>query len=159
MKKIYLAKSNRCNPDTLFKVREELKKYDCIVMEYNGGAYTDVDMLSCDMLLILTEKFNHDVTIVGKGLYNQIVTFNDKMNGLIFVLPHISDKPLLKIERLSLRKMNDFVEYADVVISEMKNCNLSSILDIKTHTYKIEYVLSENKPMLASCKKFNISLA
>ena len=39
MTKIYLAKSNRANPDDVAKVRRELNKHDIEIVEYTGGGY------------------------------------------------------------------------------------------------------------------------
>ena len=53
--KVYLAKSNKANPNVVSMVRQLLSNYDVSVVEYTGGSYTDKPMLDCDFLVVIPE--------------------------------------------------------------------------------------------------------
>ncbi len=83
MYKVYLAKSNKANPDHIIAVRSLLSKFDVEVVEYTGGVYDNRPLLNSDLLVVLPEisqikthprNFGYTVPI-GKGLYDQILVF------------------------------------------------------------------------------------
>ena len=88
MKRVYLAKSNRANPNLVSRVRQTLSLFDVQIVEFTGGAYTHDLLLSCDELYVipdLTEAYHDDYDCswsvsIGKGLYEQIKAFSEKHN-------------------------------------------------------------------------------
>ncbi|HEY4065153.1 MAG TPA: hypothetical protein VGM30_24785 [Puia sp.] len=79
MTKVYLAKSNRADPDEVAKVRKYLQTLDCEVKEFQGGKYTNNDLLTSDILLMVGEEVPElDELLVGKGLYTQLTDFAQK---------------------------------------------------------------------------------
>jgi hypothetical protein len=86
MKKVYLAKSNRANPNLVSKVRETLSKFNVEIIEYTGGQYSHNSLLQCEELIVIPDiseafenrsTFNHQwLCPIGKGLYEQISMFS-----------------------------------------------------------------------------------
>jgi hypothetical protein len=75
--RVYLAKSNRANPNIVSNVRITLNNFDVDVIEYSGGQYSNNALLSCDYLVVVPEStpnltdLSSEISI-GKGLYEQI---------------------------------------------------------------------------------------
>lgn len=88
--KVYLAKSNKANPDLVMEVRKILSKYDVDIIEYKGGTYTNKPLLECDYLFIVPDSNNVEYddgfinTRIGKGLYNQIFDFEKLIDTKFF---------------------------------------------------------------------------
>ena len=86
MKKVYLAKSNKANPNTVSKVRQTLSKFNIQVVEFTGGTYSNDLLLSCDELIVIpdiSECYDDGYywnCSIGKGLYEQIDAFKAKKN-------------------------------------------------------------------------------
>jgi hypothetical protein len=78
--KVYLAKSNKANPNLVSRVRQDLSNFNIDVIEYTGGTYTHKPLLECNLLIVvpdLSDKTNNSI-IIGKGLYEQINLFVDE---------------------------------------------------------------------------------
>jgi hypothetical protein len=84
MTSIYLAKSNRANPDAVSAVRTLLKRFDVDIVEFKGGPYSHKPLLDCEMLIVVPElsddEYNDDEEYInlGKGLFDQINAFKDE---------------------------------------------------------------------------------
>jgi len=85
MKKVYLAKSNRSNPDDVQKVRGVLNDNNCEIVEFKGGSFSHKAMLECDMLVVVPDLNEYikddggcDTVAVGKGLYEQVQVFKQE---------------------------------------------------------------------------------
>lgn len=92
--KIYLAKSNRANPNIVSEVREILKQMPNVeIVEYVGGKYSNQPLIESDYLIIVPETvsdINEAIPTsinIGKGLNSQIVEFPLKPN--IFIVSHV----------------------------------------------------------------------
>lgn len=92
-KKVYLAKSNRANPDLVSRVRQMLSKFDVEIVEHTGGGYTHNLLLSCDELIVIPDlsdfkKTDEElwVTTIGKGLFEQIIQFRNKTEEGFFIV-------------------------------------------------------------------------
>jgi hypothetical protein len=86
MKKVYLAKSNKANPDLVSKVRQAMSKFNVQIVEFAGGTYSNDLLLSCSELIIIpdiSECYDDGYywnCSIGKGLYEQIDAFKAKKN-------------------------------------------------------------------------------
>ena len=83
--KVYLAKSNKANPDLVSKVRQNLSQFEVEIVEFTGGTYTHKPLLSCELLIVVPDLTNNDI-IIGKGLFEQInefINYKDDENILI----------------------------------------------------------------------------
>jgi hypothetical protein len=87
MKRVYIAKSNRANPNLVSAVRQTLSKFDVEIVEFTGGTYSHDLLLVCDELYVipdLSDAYEDDdddcswSVSIGKGLYEQIKTFSKK---------------------------------------------------------------------------------
>jgi hypothetical protein len=92
-KKVYLAKSNRANPDLVSRIRQMLSKFDVEIVEYTGGAYSHNLLLSCDELIVIPDLSNINIndeelweTTIGKGLFEQIIEFRKKTKEGFFIV-------------------------------------------------------------------------
>jgi len=139
MTNIYLAKSNRCNPDYLIKVRAILNEYsnNINIFEYNGGPYTHNDLEKCDILLIIPDLSGYDLDDncigLGKGLHEQIVYFNqgktyDYVDTLVVI--DVTDKYAIvtSIECLELLDDCDYLNYSAAILEDV-NGSLSDLLE------------------------------
>jgi hypothetical protein len=86
--KVYLAKSNRANPDVVSSVRQTLSKYDVEVVEFKGGTYSHKQLLECDIMVIVPTTdtiWREEGIILGKGLYEQLEAFDDASGNVMVV--------------------------------------------------------------------------
>lgn len=135
--KIYLAKSNRSNPDDVSRVRQVLFKYkdDFEVVEYNGGGYTHKDLLKCDILLIVPDlssfKEGDNYVELGKGLHEQISAFENHVTNnsdILFVTKTNKNYiDVAQFEELDLADCDDYINYSTAIISKETD-SLESIL-------------------------------
>jgi hypothetical protein len=99
--KVYLAKSNRANPDVVSSVRQTLSKYDVEVVEFKGGAYSHKQLLECDVMVIVPATdtlWREEGIILGKGLYEQLEAFDDHSGRVMIVCD----------EELTIGNMGDY---------------------------------------------------
>lgn len=118
---LYLAKSNRADPEVVQRVREVLQRAfpSETILSYNpaSGPYSNEDLLKCDILVVVPENassqgcnespfsfyqhYNRDREgygiNLGKGLYNQITEFSKTTRQIYIVgtclkLPHHVEK-------------------------------------------------------------------
>ena len=84
---IYLSKSNRCNPNHVMAVREELKSLfpDSEIREFTGGSYNRNHILESDLCFMVAEsdpeadeEYGKLEINVGRGLYTEARLMLDK---------------------------------------------------------------------------------
>lgn len=140
MKRVYIAKSNRANPNLVSAVRQTLSKFDVEIVEFTGGTYSHDLLESCEELYVipdLSEVYEDDFVgfwsvPIGKGLYEQIehfsgynggtevfivTSFGEKIGGLYYEGNHDD------VYSIDIENENDYVNYAYITI----NTNNSSI--------------------------------
>lgn len=82
--KIYLSKSKAGNFDDIVKVKTHLGKYDCEILEFQGGVYSTDKLLASEVLIILPpicKEAYGDYTgdfYIGKGQYSELELFSKK---------------------------------------------------------------------------------
>lgn len=114
---IYLAKSNRTNPDITAVIRNELISLGFVVSEFSGGNYTHEQMLKCSILIIIPHELKfgkglNNLPFVGKGQYNQIQEYNIKRNGNdIFIVSHISQSGDISLMQLDDYYIHDVLDW------------------------------------------------
>lgn len=127
MKRVYLAKSNRANPNLVSEVRQTLSKFDIQVVEYTGGNYSNESLLSCDELIIVPDLStcehdydNYFTTIkIGKGLYEQISVFK---NAGKFPITYIIDYDTMSDCDDSISVINEKdCDYIDINVVDERN--------------------------------------
>lgn len=162
MKKVYLAKSNRSNPNLVMKVRELLFQYDIEIVEFTGGEYSSKPLLSCDYLIIVPELpvdnlvIDVDNVIIGKGLFTQIrefYAFNESsyFNNIIV----ISDDNLQikTIDNLKILDISNYIETANLHFDE-DSCDMLEEFCIDNYPIKLHKYNTPNlkSPDLISTK-------
>lgn len=122
--KVYLAKSNRANPDVVSSVRQILSKYDVEVVEFKGGAYSHKQLLDCDVMVIVPDThtiWDEEGIILGKGLYEQLEAFEQHSDiGNIMI---VCDE-LLNVGEINcywVENEKDYIEYGLVEFHENDN--------------------------------------
>ena len=141
MTKVYLAKSNRANPNKVSKIREHLKKFGFTVVEFKLSAYSNKPLLECDYLVVVPESKGNDdlefeimkemdidtyVSPLGRGLYEQISDFirvKSKEKVLIFYEMDAeetieSDYESAKCVDLGIWDSDDYFNYGYCVLEE-----------------------------------------
>jgi hypothetical protein len=130
--KVYLAKSNRANPNLVTKVRQTLSSFQIEIVEYTGGLFSHAPMMECDKLVVVPDLSNDEV-IIGKGLYKQIDRFS-RCKGIECVLVLSSED----LDELYIRAVydveiindKDYVSFACINFSSWGSENLSNILEV-----------------------------
>ena len=130
--KIYFAKSNRANPNTVMKVRELLESHDVEVVEYRGGAFSHGPMLECDYLVILPEhddcSYADDELPLGRGLHEQIHSWRHEKRTSDMFIVNTEDLDVWSFEDLEVCDYDDYVNHSVVLLSENLG-TLSQILE------------------------------
>jgi hypothetical protein len=112
--KVYLAKSNRANPDVVSSVRQTLSKYDVEVVEFKGGTYSHKQLLDCDMMVIVPATdtiWREEGIILGKGLFEQLEAFEEHSDiGTVMV---VCDEQLTigEIDSYWVENKDDYIDY------------------------------------------------
>jgi len=105
--KVYFARANRAHQEDVAKVLEELYQFDIEVLKYEkeSGAYTNDDLLTCDMLIVLPEHLG--TNMVGLGLATQITDFSenspDGRMGKIQIIKSLDDDDIMIDSLMSIR--------------------------------------------------------
>jgi len=135
--KIYLAKSNRANPDHVQAVRTTLKEFDVEVVEYKGGGYSHKPLLGCDMLVVLPElaKPEEDAEYVplGKGLHEQISAFNKHGNECDLLIVYECDErwgpSITGFRDFEVADTDDYVNYSFAILDQEGGGQLKALLE------------------------------
>jgi len=150
MKKVYLAKSNKCNPDNVQIIRKLLKNYDCEIIEHKGGSFSHKPMMKSDILIVLPylEEYVEN-NIVGRGLYSQIEEF--ERTGKPCLVVYNIDKQISvgNIIDKEVLDYNDFFEYGEVCVDPvgpLKN-SLNEFFGLST-----DVLMSKKNNYLLICK-------
>ncbi len=134
MKRVYIAKSNRANPNLVSAVRQTLSKFDVEIVEFTGGAYSHDLLESCEELYVipdLSEAYDDDFVgfwsvPIGKGLYEQIEHFSGYNGGSeVFIVTSFGEKiGGVYYEgndengySIDIENENDYVNYAYITIN------------------------------------------
>jgi hypothetical protein len=126
--KVYLAKSNRANPNYVSKVRQKLQEYDIEIVEFTGGKYDVEDLLRCDQLVVIPEIDKQGkVKPLGKGLYTQIFEFSKEKScfgyfsfDYVFFLAD-ENFNFYEIEKIEIEDLDNYVEHAKVTLGDDDN--------------------------------------
>lgn len=139
--KIYLAKSNRANPEHLMMVRKTLGNFDVEVVEFKGGAYSHKALLNCDMLIILPELDDDEDTDcfieelpLGKGLHEQYFAFKANTNNKcdILIIDGCNDgygASVNTIDDIDFADGDDYVNYSAALIDPDNSGPLDDMLE------------------------------
>jgi hypothetical protein len=121
--KVYLAKSNRANPDVVSRVRQALSKFPIQIVEYTGGQFSHAPMMECEQLVVVPDLDEEEV-VIGKGLYEQINKFGDcKGFEYVFVLTD-EDLSVKDVDDMDVLDYDDYVSYAVIEFSRGKGDKL-----------------------------------
>jgi hypothetical protein len=128
MTKIYLAKSNKSNPDDVMRVRQVLSSnYDVEIVEFKGGNYSHKPLLDCEILLVLpdlsgVEQYDntgevYEITVpFGKGLHEQIQAFASEnySNNQTYVIYEVREQYISigRIEDTEPADSDDWISYS-----------------------------------------------
>ena len=131
MKRVYLAKSNRANPNLVSAVRQTLSKFDIELVEFTGGEYSHELLLSCDELYVIPDLSeakqddcnNYWSVPIGKGLYEQVQAFSKahKHNDMFIVTDYDNidgvggvyyDEDSDYFYSMEVENENDYITYA-----------------------------------------------
>ena len=111
--RIYLAKSNKANPDLVSKVRQNLSQFEVEIVEFTGGTYTHKPLLGCDLLIVVPDLTNNGI-IVGKGLYEQIDAFGNAkdVEDILIVTKLVNNEIFIDmIEDMYVDDSRDYINY------------------------------------------------
>lgn len=134
--KVYLAKSNKANPDLVSKVRQNLSQFEVEIVEFTGGTYTHKPLLSCELLIVVPDLTNNDI-IIGKGLFEQINEFiNYKDDENILIVTNFKNETIFvdMVDDMYVDDGNDYVNYGVLSVSGSED-KISDVLKL-TYGYK-----------------------
>lgn len=128
-KKVYLSKSNQCNPEDVMIVRTQLTKNGYEVVEYQGGEYSPEPLMNSDYIVVITlDKKRY----VGRGQYDQV--------RLCVSAPKFKNR-MLFVTR---------IENGNIYVQEIRNINIHDIdnwklaygvLDLSTYEVDLSTVM------------------
>lgn len=165
MKRVYLAKSNKANPNLVSAVRQTLAKFEIEVVEFTGGRYSHDLLLGCKTLIVIPDLSN--VTLrydeghgiynkndnisetwsvpIGKGLYEQISAFDNQNKDIIMVTGFDGELGISGVyydshwsDHYQLRVVDeeDYVKFADFAINTI-NVAIDSLKLYDDFLYKL----------------------
>lgn len=127
--KVYLAKSNRANPDVVSRVRQALSKFPIQIVEYTGGQFSHAPMMECEQLVVVPDLDGEEI-VIGKGLYEQISKFgNNNGYDYIFVISEEWDLTVRDVKQIDVIDYDDYVEFALIEFSSGKGDKLVSCFE------------------------------
>lgn len=141
--KIYLAKSNRANPDDVSRIRSVIQKYpkDVELVEFKGGSYSHKDLKECDLLVIVPDLTDYwsdkeEEISIGKGLHEQIEAFQrvNPNNSDILIVTTVTEnwnsvQPFYDID---VADTDDYINYSTLILDTDPDtgsaCDLNDII-------------------------------
>jgi len=146
--KVYLAKSNRANPEVVARVRQTLSNYNLEIVEFKGGTYSHKPMLECHFLVVVPEETDMDEFMVGKGLHEQITSFASK-NSLEEILFITSENcEVREIESYHVEDSDDYVNHSIIYVDTTYGDSLKNVLE----NVVCDFYLGTNEPTHATEK-------
>lgn len=156
MTSIYLAKSNRANPDLVMRVREILSKFDVDIVEFTGGSYSHKQLLGCDMLVVVPElECDEEVDYVplGKGLHEQIMAFERDGNECDLLIVNYFDEGcgeigVAALDEIDVCDTDDYVNYSTACLKIEQGMGLGSLthlLENRVDSKDVDYSRVKNK--------------
>lgn len=161
MQKVYLAKSNKANPDDVSRVRQILSRFELEVVEYKGGSYSHKQLNECEMLIVVPDltTFLDDIdnqVVIGKGLYEQINSFN-KETEYIFIVTTTENDVKFRFINDDFGSNTDFMEviddgdYIDYAILELES-NSTELIEFMNEI--LDFPLEESESVSISKYKY-----
>lgn len=128
--KVYLAKSNECNPEVVAQVRAHLKTYNIDIVEFTGGMYSDKSLRDSEYLIVVPSLTDIQITDyeIGKGLYTQIDTFSTNydtyvkseksgscvLSEYIYIVSNTDPCLFAELELMTLTDKNNWRKYGEI---------------------------------------------
>jgi hypothetical protein len=113
--KVYLAKSNKANPDLVAKTRQILSKFNIEIVEFTGGTYSHDKMLECDMLVVVPFINSNGTVVIGKGLYDQMEAFEETIGDeYVCVISNPDNFIIRQVKDIDVINDTDYINYAYV---------------------------------------------
>lgn len=138
--KVYLAKSNRADPNKVSQVRTFLQKFDNItIREFEGGAYSNTMLKDSDLLVVVATNLPvvGESVRLGRGIADQIRDFrrsrtrSSPIDGLypVFVTGIATRSiQVAKISSLKVINPGGFIHHASGTISNQEQ-DLRAIIE------------------------------
>lgn len=102
--KIYVSKSNCCNPLIAQVLKEQIKGKGHEVLEYKGGRYDPNIVLQSEQVLFITEDLKE---IIGKGQHSEFTSAKNKKIPTYLVQSKLDQSQYDKISDLSVKDIMD----------------------------------------------------
>ena len=146
--RVYIAKSNKANPEYLLKIRDFLSKFKSVqILEYQGGGYDNTDLISSDILIVipdLSEGIKDKRVVLGKGLYMQIDDFinHQSIDGL-FIVTGIDKSG--KIDYAYINEVTEDDDFNDDYMEVLDGCNYIKygVVNIAPTKYSLQETITE----------------
>lgn len=127
--KVYLAKSNRANPDVVSRVRQTLSKFQIQIVEFTGGQFSHSPMMECNQLVVVPDLDSEEI-VIGKGLYGQITKFgSNKGFEYVFVISDGEDLIVKEINEIDIVDYDDYIEHAVIEFTRDNGDKLMSCFE------------------------------
>jgi hypothetical protein len=118
--KVYLAKSNRSNPDLVTRVRQILSSYEVEIVEFTGGKYSHTPLKECKYLVIVPDlslQIDETICDIGKGLFEQIEYFTDFQAFANIMIISDNELNIRRFENLEVMDDDDYINYGTLYLS------------------------------------------
>ena len=161
--KIYLCKSKAGNPEHIRMVKDYLAKYDCEVLEFEGGKYSFDTLDKADHFILIPPnhdfEYGEDKVLVGKGQwseYNHFLNIEEEtpyqQNNVSIFIPYIvvnfkGERPIVsKSDTCDIISEDWKTKYATLDIQEdgYNDIELATALDLVLKIEKIVEPIQES---------------
>ena len=133
--KIYLSKSNLCDPVITSAVRKVIENNDHELVEFRGGTYDIANVLSCDMVIVVTspnagDNVNENMRKLGRGVYSEIKNSLEKNIPVNIVLAESNGALYVcDIVKVELFNTNDWKTEYGILTHNSVGVDLQTILN------------------------------
>lgn len=115
-RKVYLCKMNQCLIDTVTRIVKFIEDKGDICLQYLVGKYTDDDLLSADMILVLLQD---NTFYCGKGVHSQIkVALNASKEVYLIRFDENNEIKTFRIKSIREFDTKDFKEKYGIITLE-----------------------------------------
>jgi hypothetical protein len=156
--KVYLAKSNRSNPDLVTRVRQILSSYDIEIVEFSGGQYSHKPLKECEYLVVIPDlstlniSYGDYIVEIGKGLCEQLDYFSENNEAMNIIIISDNDLSVREINTIEITNENDYINYASIFLEDEDDISFKQVcknifgdIVINTSEFSYKYLLRKRK--------------
>lgn len=136
--KVYLAKSNKANPDVVAYTRKKIQALGHEVVEYTGGKYNPDQIFECNLVVAVThpeEQPNNASKYIGRGVLGQLdAAMGEDIPAVIVREANEADTKVSVIIKAETFDKTDWTFRYGIVLHDEISRPLSEILHLEINS-------------------------